>query len=131
MRRPNMLILYTDQQRWDALHANGNADIQTPNFDRLAGEGLNFDHCFVQNPLCMPSRVSMLTGKYPSTLGITHMGVPVPKDTLTLPRLLRPYGYTSANFGKLHFLSHANRDHRNLHPDYGFDRLPQISSSGC
>jgi len=71
----------------------------------------------------MPSRVSFLTGQYPSTLGITHMGVPVPEDTVTLPRLLRNFGYTSANIGKLHFLPHANRDHREVHPAYGFDHL--------
>jgi arylsulfatase A-like enzyme len=51
------------------------------------------------------------------------MGVPVPEETRTLPRLLKPYGYRCANFGKLHFLPHANRDHRDPHPDYGFDQL--------
>ena len=55
MKRPNILILYTDQQRWDALGANGNSDILTPNLDRLANEGVNFDHYFVQNPVCMPT----------------------------------------------------------------------------
>ncbi len=123
MRRPNFLIIYTDQQRWDALGANGNQDIHTPRLDRLAGESVNFDHCFVQNPVCMPSRLSFLSGQYPSTLGITHMGVPVPEDMVTLPRLLAPYGYRSANIGKLHFQPHANRDHRAYHPSYGFDVL--------
>lgn len=123
MRRPNILLLYTDQQRWDALGANGNTDIQTPHLDQLAHEGINFDHYFVQNPVCMPSRLSFLTGQYPSTLGITHMGVPVPEDAVTLPHLLRNYGYHSANIGKLHFRPHANRDHREPHPDYGFDHL--------
>ncbi len=123
MRRPNILILYTDQQRWDALGANGTPDIKTPPLDRLAADGVNFDRYFVQNPVCMPSRLSFLTGQYPGTLGVTHMGVPVPPDTVTLPRLLGGYGYTSANIGKLHFLPHANRDHREPHPDYGFDHL--------
>ena len=123
MRRPNILILYTDQQRWDALGVNGNADIQTPNLDHLAEQGVNFDHYFVQNPVCMPSRASFLTGQYPSQLGITHMGVPVPENTVTLPHLLKPYGYHTANIGKLHFLPHANRDHRVPHPAYGFDHL--------
>ena len=123
MRRPNFLIIYTDQQRWDALGANGNPDIHTPHLDRLAAESVNFDRCFVQNPVCMPSRLSFLTGQYPSTLGVTHMGVPVPEDTVTLPRLLAPYGYRSANIGKLHFQPHANRDHSTKHPSYGFDQL--------
>ncbi|MCC7492969.1 MAG: sulfatase-like hydrolase/transferase [Fimbriimonadaceae bacterium] len=123
MRRPNILLLYTDQQRWDAVGCNGNTDLQTPHLDALAAAGTNCTHCFVQNPVCMPSRVSFLTGRYPSSLGITHMGVPVPPDTLTLPRMLRPYGYRTANLGKLHFQPHANRDHRAPHPDYGFDEL--------
>lgn len=130
MQRPNILIIYTDQQRWDALGANGNPDIQTPNLDRLAEESVNFDHYFVQNPVCMPSRVSFLTGQYPSALGITHMGVPVPEETITLPKLLRNYGYHSANIGKLHFLPHANRDHRIVHPSYGFDHLEIADEPG-
>lgn len=123
MQRPNILLLYTDQQRWDALGANGNAEILTPNLDRLAAQGANCSRYFVQNPVCMPSRVSFLSGQYPSTLGITHMGVPVSEDLPTLPRLLGTYGYRCANIGKLHFLPHANRDHRVPHPAYGFDHL--------
>lgn len=121
MNRPNILIIQTDQQRWDALGANGNPHIITPNLDRLAAEGFNFDHYFVQHPLCMPSRVSFLAGQYPATLGIPHMGVPVPETTVTLPHLVRPYGYHTGVIGKLHFLPHANRDHRVPHPAYGFD----------
>jgi len=123
MKRPNILLINTDQQRWDALGANGNPEIYTPNLDRLAAEGINLDRFFVQNAVCMPSRVSMLTGQYPATLGILRNGVPVPPDTVVLPRMLRNYGYVSANIGKLHFLPHANRDHRETHPDYGFDHL--------
>ncbi len=131
MRRPNILILYTDQQRWDALGASGNTEIRTPHLDNLARAGLHFNRYFVQNPVCMPSRASFLTGRYPSTLGITHMGVPVPSGTMTLPRLLHNYGYISANIGKLHFLPHANRDHRAVHPDYGFDHLEISDEPGC
>ena len=89
MKRPNILLIYTDQHRWDAMGVNGNPDVKTPNMDRLANEGVNFDHYFIQNPVCMPSRVSFLTGQYPSTTGITHMGVPVPEDFVTLPKMLQ------------------------------------------
>lgn len=131
MKRPNILILYTDQQRWDAVGVNRNPEIKTPNLDRMAGEGLNYDRFFVQNPVCMPSRVSFLSGRFPSQLRITHMAVPVPEDLPTLPHLLRNYGYTSANIGKLHFLPHANRDHRETHPRYGFDHLEISDEPGC
>lgn len=131
LRRPNILFLHTDQQRWDALGANGNAQIRTPVLDRLAQRGINFDHCFVQNPVCMPSRISMWSGQYPATLGILSNGVPVPERALTLPRVLHPYGYRCAAIGKLHFLPHANRDHRVPHPDYGFDSLEISDEPGC
>ena len=130
MNRPNILILYTDQQRSDALGANGNQDIITPNLDELAAHGMNFTHHFVQNPVCMPSRISMLSGRYPSSLGITHMGVPVPEDITNLPKILKQYGYRTANIGKLHFLPHANRDHKLPHPAYGFDHLEIADEPG-
>jgi len=123
MRRPNILILSTDQQRMDALGANGNPAIKTPNLDRLAAAGTTFTSCFSQNPLCMPSRVSFLTGRYPSALRITHMGVPVPEETETIATLFGRVGYKCANIGKLHFLPHSNRDHTLPHPSYGFDHL--------
>jgi arylsulfatase len=123
MRRPNILLIYTDQLRWDALGINGNPDVKTPHLDKLARDGLNFTHHFVQHPLCMPSRVSFLSGRYPSSLGITRMGVPVPETLQILPYYLRSVGYKTANIGKLHFLPHANRDHRVPHPAYGFDHL--------
>ncbi|MGB3734749.1 MAG: sulfatase-like hydrolase/transferase [Ilumatobacter sp.] len=126
MTRPNVLLIYTDQQRADALGAAGNDQIHTPHLDDLTARGTRFANHFVQNPLCMPSRISMLTGRYPSSLGITHMGVPVPEDTATLATHLGRVGYHCANIGKLHFLPHANREHRDLHPAYDFDHL-QIS----
>ncbi len=131
MQRPNILILYTDQQRWDALGANGNPDIRTPNLDRLASEGVNFPRFFVQNPVCMPSRISLLSSRYPSSLGIYQNGTTVPDGTLVLPMMLHNYGYHSANLGKLHFLPHANRDHADPHPSYGFDTLVISDEPGC
>jgi len=73
----------------------------------------------------------MLSGQYPATLRIMQNGVPVPEDTIVLPHFLRNYGYRSAIIGKLHFLPHANRDHREIHPDYGFDHLEISDEPGC
>jgi arylsulfatase A-like enzyme len=55
----------------------------------------------------------------------------LPVDALTLPRMLKPYGYDTANIGKLHFRNHATRDHREPHPDYGFDTLILSAEPGC
>ncbi|QDU70521.1 sulfatase family protein [Mucisphaera calidilacus] len=117
----NVLLIYTDQWRYDALGCAGHPVVQTPNLDALAVRGTRFSHCFVQHPLCMPSRYSMLSGRYPSSLGVTHMGVPVPEDAEVLSCVLARFGYRTANIGKLHFLPHANRDHREAHPAYGFE----------
>lgn len=117
----NLLLIYVDQMRFDALGCAGNDEVITPHLDRLAARGVRFSNCFVQHPLCMPSRYSMLSGRYPSSLGVTHMGVPVPADAETLPRMLGRRGFRTAQLGKLHFLPHANRDHRVPGPSYGFD----------
>ncbi|MEM9752435.1 MAG: sulfatase-like hydrolase/transferase [Planctomycetota bacterium] len=124
--RPNVLLIYTDQWRGDALGCAGHPDVQTPHLDALAARGVRFAKHFVQNPVCMPSRVSMLSGRYPSNLGILQMAVPVPEDLPCVQHLMRRAGYTTANLGKLHFLPHSNRDHREPHPPYGFD-LVEIS----
>ena len=129
--RPNVLIIHTDQQRWDTMRCMGNELMHTPNLDRLASEGAMFTNCFVNNPVCMPSRMSLMTGQYPSALGCTCNGIPLPEDTLTINRMLKPYSYHTANIGKLHFQNHSNRNHRDPHPDYGFDTLILSDEPGC
>jgi len=104
--------------------------VLTPNVDRLIAQGVHFDHAVVQSPVSMPSRVSMLTGRYPSSLGITSMGVPVPIDVETLATVMGRRGWRTANLGKLHFQPHANRDHATPHPDYGFDVLKLSDEPG-
>ena len=128
---PNILLLHTDQQRWDTIRANANNVIKTPNLDRLAATGVNFDHCIAQNPVCMPSRLSMMTGRYCSALRVTQMGVTVPNDLQTLQKVLGGRGYQTALIGKLHYLPHSNRDHRQPHPPYGFDHLELSDEPGC
>ena len=61
-QRPNVLCFVTDQQRHDHLGCAGNPILQTPNIDRLAHSGMRFDRCYVNNPVCMPSRSTMWTG---------------------------------------------------------------------
>lgn len=131
MKRPNVLLLYTDQQRWDTLRYGGNTHIHTPNLDRLAQGGALLENAFCNNPVCMPSRQSMLSGLYPSTVGCMTNGVEMREDVWTLPKILKAYSYHTANIGKLHFKNHANRDHREPHPRYGFDTLILSDEPGC
>ena len=68
--KPNILIIMTDQQTWDAFGYAGNEAIITPNLDRLASEGLNFSHAVTPCPVCVPARTSILTGRLTETTGI-------------------------------------------------------------
>jgi len=131
MDRPNVLFLYTDQQRADTIRAAGNPHILTPNLDRLAEQGVLLDNAFCNSPVCMPSRQSMLSGRYPSTVGCRWNGVEMPEDVPTIATILKPHGYHTANIGKLHFKNHSNRDHRGPHPAYGFDTLILSDEPGC
>lgn len=131
MKRPNILILFTDQQRWDTIGAAGYPWMHTPNLDRLARRGVLFTHTFCNAPMCMPSRQSFLSGQYPGALGCTCNGIEMPEDVPCLQHVLKPYGYVTGNLGKLHFLNHANRDHRAPHPPYGFDELVISDEPGC
>lgn len=67
MKRPNILWICTDQQRWNTLGCYGNLYVHTPSLDQLAHHDVVFEHCFCQSPVCTPSRVSFLTGRYPRT----------------------------------------------------------------
>lgn len=131
VKRPNVVLIYTDQQRFDSIKKNGNQFAITPHLDRLINEGVNFENYYVNNPVCMPSRMCMLTGKYPSQLGIGDNGIPLPENEMTIAHYLKQYDYHCAQIGKLHFLPHTNRNHRDLHPHYGFDTLIISDEPGC
>lgn len=99
---PNILLILTDQQRRDSLGCYGNRHVQTPRLDALAGEGVCFDNHFVVNGVCMPSRASLLTGRYPNRHRLNSNGCILPQSELTLPEVLRRNGYRTAAAGKLH-----------------------------
>ncbi len=98
-----MLLIMTDQQRADTIGAAGSRDIRTPNLDRLAREGTRCARAYVQNPICMPSRATLFTGRYPRSHRVWTNGVPLPVDEVMLPHILAAAGYRTASFGKLHF----------------------------
>jgi arylsulfatase len=101
-RSPNIVWFMTDQHRADAMGCAGNPIIQTPHLDRLATEGLRFERCYVTNPVCMPSRASLFTGRYPHAHGSWKNGVELPLREVTLPAVLTDNGYATAAIGKVH-----------------------------
>lgn len=100
--RPNILFLFTDDQRFDAVRALGNSELITPNMDRLVESGTSFTHATIQGSVCpavcQPSRAMLMTGRQ-----LYH----VPRDCgdfVTLPQHLREHGYTTFGTGKWHNL---------------------------
>ncbi len=100
--RPNILWICTDSQRWDTLGCYGNPLVRTPNIDRLARQGTLFENAFSQSPLCMPSRGSFLTGRYPCTTRLRQNGQVVPADLKPITRNLANHDYLCGLSGKLH-----------------------------
>ena len=113
-KRPNVLWICTDQQRYDTLGCTGNEFVQTPNIDRLAEDGVTFTHFYTQCPVCLPSRASFLTGRYPRTNRTRQNTGSIPADEVLVTRLLAEAGYTCGLAGKLHI---ATRD-----PETGMER---------
>ena len=111
MQSPNVLLITSDQQRADHLGLAGMRAIPTPNLDRLGREGMHVARAYTASPLCTPARVSLLTGQYPSVHGATSIGVtadPFPQDLITYR--LKAAGYTTALFGKAHFVARPDEE---------------------
>ena len=102
MKKPNILLLTSDQQHFSMLGAM-NAKIKTPNLDALAADGMLFERAYCPNPTCTPSRSSILTGQYPSQHGAWSLGTKLPETVPTLSGALTDAGYVTALVGKAHF----------------------------
>ena len=100
MKKRNLLFLFTDEQRADTMACYGNTKIDTPNLNRLAEESVAFEKCYVTQPVCTPSRSTILTGLYPHTSGCTHNNVPLRDETPCLPEMLP--SCRTGYFGKWH-----------------------------
>lgn len=109
MNRPNILVITSDQQRYDTLGSYGNPHVRTPRLDGLAREGVVFEHCYAPNPVCAPTRASMYTGRYPHVCGLTANGMDLPRHEVLFTRLLADEGYDCGLIGKLHLGSCANK----------------------
>lgn len=109
-RTPNVLWIMTDEQRPDSLGCYGSDWARTPNLDRLARQGTVFRECHVQSPMCVPSRTSMLTGRYPQQTGVfqndKHDRPVLDPELETFPQLFAGAGYRTASLGKWHAPRH-------------------------
>ena len=101
-KKPNVVVFFTDQQRYDTTGVHGNPLELTPNFDALARGGAHLAHTFTPQPVCGPARSCLQTGKYATTTGCFRNGVPLPEHEKTLAHYFSEAGYETAYIGKWH-----------------------------
>ncbi len=124
--RPNVLLIITDQQSADAMSCRmGREHIHTPVMDSLADQGMLFSRAYAANPLCMPARNALFTGRYPHETGVTMNSVSTSRmdapEFVCMGNLFRAAGYETAYFGKWHLCYNAKEP-----ASHGFDNI-QIS----
>ncbi|NRA39802.1 MAG: sulfatase-like hydrolase/transferase [Planctomycetes bacterium] len=122
--RPNILLVFTDQQRFDTIQALGSSfAAETPNMDFLAEHGVSFDNCTCTAPICSPSRACMMTGLFPSQAGMPgNLYSPCPSMNVTIPtmgNLFRNAGYETMYHGKWHLGADVK--------EYGFEHGEECS----
>lgn len=131
--RPNIVVLLADDMGWADFSCFGNKRAQTPNFDRLAAEGVRFEQFYVNAPICSPSRAAILTGQYPQRWRINSyldnraanarrgMADWLDPRAPSLARILRDAGYATGHFGKWHLGGQRDVGDAPAITEYGFE----------
>ena len=107
-RRPNIVIVLADQWNAQSLGYAGNADVKTPNLDKLAQRSVVFTTAVSVMPVCSPARASLLTGQYPLTHGVFYNDRPLRNEALTLAEIYKDAGYATGYIGKWHINGQAS-----------------------
>ena len=100
--RPNILLILPDQMRASAMGCDGNAEIKTPNIDRLAAEGIRFQRTYANVPVCCPARAILMTGTYPHVNGMIANDLRLREKQVTIAEILAQAGYRTGFVGKWH-----------------------------
>ncbi|MFS0726723.1 sulfatase-like hydrolase/transferase [Paenibacillus sp. 1P07SE] len=101
-KKPNVIVFFTDQQRWDTTGVHGNPLGLTPNFDWMAMNGTHLYHSFTNQPVCGPARACLQTGMYGTSTGCFRNNIPLPDTVPTLAESFNRHGYDTAYIGKWH-----------------------------
>ena len=139
-KQPNIVLIFSDQHRGDALGCMGNKTVRTPNLDGLAAEGVAFRNCITSSPLCMPARASLATGQYVNEHGAWGNRNEADRFGQSHVRNIRDAGYCTALFGKTHFRvpqvsAGHTRDRAFELNDWGYEvsheigEIPSVTSS--
>jgi len=106
--KPNVIVIYTDDQGYGDLSCMGSKDFSTPNIDKLANNGVRFTNWYSNSPVCSPSRASLLSGRYPGNAGVRAIldghrtATGLPTQTSTIAKALKNEGYQTYMAGKWH-----------------------------
>ncbi len=122
--KPNIVFIFTDDQQFNALAANGNGIIQTPTMDQIANSGVRFSQARAALPVCSPSRATILTGQYNQTNGVENLGNSINASSPRLGVELQNAGYATGVTGKWHLGSALDQT------DLGFDYFATYNSNG-
>jgi arylsulfatase A-like enzyme len=114
---PNIVVFLADDLGWRDTGAYGNRGIRTPNIDRLADSGLRVVYAFGTSPQCSPSRISMLSGKYPHATLTEDLHTPLPDGVRILPSYLRSLGYFTGDMAKTHYGPNGERQFQWYSPE--------------
>ena len=101
-RKPNLLVLWTDEQRADTMAAYGNTKIKVPNLNKLSEESVVFEKAYVSQPVCTPSRSTIMSGLWPHQSGLTQNNIALPPEVPTLPEIANDQEYRTGYMGKWH-----------------------------
>lgn len=135
--RPNFLMIITDQHRADYLGCAGHPILRTPHIDSIAESGVRFDKFYVANPVCMPNRATLVTGRMPSLHGVRHNGIPLSLQNNTFVDLMRHEGYRTGLMGKSHLQNMtenpalATREFEQRDDEFAEARKPEQAPEGA
>jgi len=118
----NLVFIFTDQQRFDTLACYGNHKIKTPNLNRLAKQSAVFEHAYVSQPVCTPSRATIMTGQYPHTHTLTKNNIALPEEIPTIAEMVDPNHFQRGYIGKWHLGNEIFAQH-------GFDHWVSIEDN--
>jgi arylsulfatase A-like enzyme len=103
-KRPNILVVLSDDHSVPHVGCYDNPDIRTPHLDTMAARGMRFTRAYVTTPQCVPSRASIMTGRCPISIQMTRFSAPLPRDVITYPEILRSAGYFTGVAGRTYHL---------------------------
>ncbi|NGP45442.1 sulfatase-like hydrolase/transferase [Bacillaceae bacterium SIJ1] len=109
MEKPNIILVMTDQHRGDFMGCMGSTIVKTPHMDQMAEEGVLFTRSYCNSPLCVPSRMSMLTGRYPHETNVFDNNDHLASDMPTMAHALSLGGYDTVLCGRMHFVGPDQR----------------------